>query len=173
MDGSAITSALPMAVVVLGTLAIVAVVAFMAGRLSFLTKIRQSVKRLVPTTTVRTEERRPAFVFFDSVDEFLKHSREDPRQPVAGLFYSEGCSHCHDYQPTFMQEAERFRDRGLDYALISMDKEQPATWHQMGIKGVPTVLIFKNGAEVGRVPGSKRALGDVHAHFTASLASRQ
>lgn len=73
--------------------------------------------------------------------------------PVVVDFWAPWCSPCRAIAPTLDKLAGEYEGR-LTIAKVNTDEE--VQWAgQLGIQGIPTLIIFKGGAEVGRLVGSR------------------
>lgn len=72
-------------------------------------------------------------------------------QPVLVDFYSTTCGPCRMLAPTIDKLAERYEGRA---AVVKVNVDRlPQLAARYGIQGVPSVLFFKEGKEVGRLVG--------------------
>ncbi len=73
------------------------------------------------------------------------------RQPVLVDFYSTTCGPCRMLAPTIERLAEQYEGRAAVYK-VNVDR-LPELAGRYGIQGVPSVLFFQDGKEVGRLIG--------------------
>ena len=72
--------------------------------------------------------------------------------PVLVDFWAEGCGPCKAIAPTLEEIAGDYGDR-LKVVTVDVDENhQSAT--QYGIRSIPSLLLFKDGAEVDRIIGA-------------------
>ncbi len=87
-------------------------------------------------------------------DDVLKSEK-----PVLLDFWAEWCGPCKMIAPILDELAAEYRDR-LKIAKLNID-ENPQTPPKFGIRGIPTLILFKNGTveaqKVGAVSKSQLA----------------
>ncbi|MCI5049476.1 MAG: thioredoxin TrxA [Rickettsiales bacterium] len=97
----------------------------------------------MPSTHVKDEE-------FES--KVLKSSG-----PVLVDFWAEWCGPCKQLSPILDQVADEMGDK-LTIAKVNID-ENPESPTQYGVRGIPTMILFKDGeavaTKVGSVPKSQ------------------
>ena len=80
-------------------------------------------------------------------------------QPVLVDYWAEWCGPCKMIAPALEQIAQEYAGR-LRVAKLNID-ENPATPPRYGIRGIPTLMLFKNGSveatKVGAVSRSQLA----------------
>lgn len=78
-------------------------------------------------------------------------------EPVLVDFWAEWCGPCRQIAPT-LDEIAKERAGKITVAKVNIDKN-PGTPQKYGVRGIPTLIIFKNGqavsTKVGSLPKSK------------------
>ena len=74
--------------------------------------------------------------------------------PVLLKFEAEWCGPCQAMKPTISELAEEYGDK-LTIATIDIDQNQ-RTPYKLGVRGVPTVMLFNKGNIVGQKVGLAR-----------------
>ena len=73
--------------------------------------------------------------------------------PIVIDFWAEWCAPCRAIAP-IVKELSTLYDGKLKVVKMNID-ENPATPGKYGIRAIPTVLAFKNGAVVGQITGQR------------------
>jgi thioredoxin 1 len=73
-------------------------------------------------------------------------------QPVLVDYWAEWCGPCKMIGPLVEASATQYADR-LTVAKLNID-ESPATPRKYGIRGIPTLMLFKDGQPVATHVGS-------------------
>jgi thioredoxin 1 len=91
-------------------------------------------------------------------------------RPVLVDFWAEWCGPCRMLAPTVEAVAEQYAE-SADVVKLNVD-ENPSTAGTYGIKGIPTLILFREGKEVERVVGaiSKESISRIIEKYI-SLAS--
>jgi thioredoxin 1 len=73
-------------------------------------------------------------------------------KPVLVDFWAEWCAPCRMIAPTVDAVAGEFEGRAT-VVKLNVD-DNPSTSQRYGIKGIPTLILFKNGQEAERIVGA-------------------
>ena len=72
-------------------------------------------------------------------------------EPVLVDFWAAWCGPCRNLAPTVESVAEKFQGRARVFKLnVDHNQESPAKY---AIRGIPTLILFKDGKEVERFVG--------------------
>lgn len=85
-------------------------------------------------------------------------------QPVLVKFEADWCGPCQTIKPTVQALADEYTGR-LKVASVDVDQNS-RTAYRFGVRGVPTLMLFKNGTVVAQKVGVVR-----HAELSAMLAA--
>ena len=77
----------------------------------------------------------------------------DADTPVLVDLWATWCGPCHMVSPVIEQLAVDYAGR-LQVAKLDVDSN-PVTPGKYGVQGIPTVILFKNGAEAARIVGAR------------------
>ncbi|MCA1619124.1 MAG: thioredoxin [Acidobacteria bacterium] len=93
-------------------------------------------------------------------------------KPVLVDFWAPWCAPCRMLAPTVEAVAQNF-EGSASVVKLNVD-DNPAVSQRYGIKGIPTLILFKNGTEAERVVGatSKEAISRmIEKHVSSGAAS--
>jgi len=79
--------------------------------------------------------------------------------PIAAEFMSYGCSHCRALEPVLQKVAEMVKSKVKIFRVNTAVDEDLAGQYE--IRGTPTLVMFLNGKEIGRVEGPSPTLASV------------
>lgn len=71
--------------------------------------------------------------------------------PIAVEFMSYGCAHCRALEPVLEKVAETIKSKEKIFRVNTAVEDKLADSY--GILGTPTLVMFLNGKEVGRIEG--------------------
>lgn len=72
--------------------------------------------------------------------------------PVVVDFWASWCGPCRSFAPTY-EAASRFAEGKMVFIKVNTE-QNTAISSRLGIRGIPTCMIFKNGKEVARESGA-------------------
>ena len=70
-------------------------------------------------------------------------------EPVLGYMFSPECSHCKNMTPKLMPIAEEMDIQIDQLNVLEFDQ----AWNTYAVEATPTLIYFKDGAEVARLTG--------------------
>ena len=88
--------------------------------------------------------------------------------PVLVDFWAEWCVPCHMVSPV-IEEIGRDKGETLQVAKLNID-ENPEVTRRYGVMSIPTLMLFKHGAEATRVVGARgkeALLREIDPHLAA------
>jgi thioredoxin 1 len=92
-------------------------------------------------------------------------------KPVLVDFWADWCAPCRMLAPTVEQLAEKYAGAAR---IVKMNiDENPQVLQRYGVRGLPTLILFKNGKEEERAVGaiSKEAISRmIDKHVSAAVA---
>src|SRR5690349_23821617 len=85
-------------------------------------------------------------------------------------FWAQWCTPCRMLAPTVEAVAEQYNDTA-NVVKLNVD-DNPSTAQRYGIKGIPTLILFREGKEVERVVGatSKESITRMMEKYTTMVA---
>lgn len=72
--------------------------------------------------------------------------------PVVADFWAPWCGPCRSFSPTFSKVADTLKDQ-IVFIKVNTEMDPSASQHY-GVRGIPTIALFKNGKEVDRQSGA-------------------
>jgi thioredoxin 1 len=120
----------------------------------------------VPAATSTSEENDMANIGNVNDQEF-EDSVLGSDTPVLVDFWAEWCVPCHMVSPV-VEEIGQEKGDGLKIAKLNID-ENPQATRTYGVMSIPSLILFKGGAEVARVIGAKpkdAILRDLDPHLS-------
>lgn len=89
--------------------------------------------------------------------------------PIAVEFMSYGCTHCRAIEPVLEQVAEIVKTQEKIFRVnIAIEQELAGTYQ---IQGTPSLIMFLDGNEVGRVEGPSPTVSSVLTAVTQPFES--
>lgn len=95
---------------------------------------------------------------FEVTDDTFESEVLQAMEPTLVDFGAEWCGPCKMIEPVVEEVAQEYNGR-LRVVKVNVDAN-PGTPQRLGIMGIPTLILFKNGAEATRIVGyrTKEAL---------------
>lgn len=75
--------------------------------------------------------------------------------PVVVDYWAPWCGPCRMMAPEFARAAEALKGRARFAKIDTQD--HPAVSQRLGIRGIPLLILWKNGRELARLPGARPA----------------
>jgi thioredoxin 1 len=89
--------------------------------------------------------------------------------PIVVEFMSYGCAHCRALEPILEQVAEKVKSKEKIFRVNTAVEEELSDSYE--ILGTPTLIMFLNGKEVGRVEGPHPTVSSVLTAVTQPFES--
>ncbi len=91
-------------------------------------------------------------------------------KPVLVDFWAQWCTPCRMLAPTVEAVAQQYAETA-NVVKLNVD-DNPSTAQRYGIKGIPTLILFREGKEVERVVGatSKESITRMIEKYTTAVA---
>lgn len=105
---------------------------------------------------------------FEATDENFETAVLQSDRPVLVDFWADWCVPCHMVSP-IVEEIGQDRSEQLRVAKLNVD-DNPAMSRRYGVMSIPTLILFKDGAEKARVIGAKpkdAILREIEPHVAA------
>lgn len=83
-------------------------------------------------------------------DDFKKEVLKSDK-PVLIDFWAEWCVPCKKIEPIIEELSEEFKNH-VKFLRLNVD-ENPSIAYEYGIRGIPTLVLFKDGKPVDRIVG--------------------
>jgi|ERR1700689_1625269 thioredoxin 1 len=90
--------------------------------------------------------------------------------PIAVEFMSYGCAHCRALEPVLEKVAETMKSNEKIFRVNTAVEEELSDSYE--IVGTPTLIMFLNGKEVGRVEGPHPTVSSVMTAVAQPFESR-
>lgn len=84
----------------------------------------------------------------DALDNLIATSNK----PLAVKVFATWCPPCQQLKPIFKEVAKEHADK---VAFVEIDSDQFKGIQALGVSGLPTIILYKNGKEFGRIMGGR------------------
>jgi len=100
---------------------------------------------------------------------FAERLKTHPR-PVVVDVWATWCNPCRAIEPDMRRLTQQYKDR-VDVWKVNVDEEREIA-RALGVRGIPTLIIFKSGKELGRIVGAQ-PLSILGGMFEAAMAGER
>ena len=83
---------------------------------------------------------------------FAERLKNHPR-PVVVDVWATWCNPCRAIEPDMRKLTQQYKDR-VDVWKVNVDEEKEVA-NALGVRGIPTLIIFNSGKELGRIVGAQ------------------
>jgi thioredoxin 1 len=83
---------------------------------------------------------------------FADRIKNHPR-PVVVDVWATWCNPCRVIEPDMRRLTKQYKDR-VDVWKVNVDEDKEIA-HALGVRGIPTLIIFNSGKELGRIVGAQ------------------
>ncbi len=97
--------------------------------------------------------------------QFFARIQQNPRPLVVDV-WAPWCGPCRRMEPLFEEMQSRYEGK-VDLLKVNADESQPLV-KQLGVLGIPTTIVYRNGKEIGRRTGAM-SRSDLQMLFEAAL----
>ena len=97
---------------------------------------------------------------------FFRKIEKNPR-PVVVDVWAPWCGPCRRMEPILEELRERYAGR-VDVLKVNADESQPLV-KKLGVLGIPTTIVYRDGSEIGRRTGAL-SRSDLTMMFEAALS---
>jgi len=108
---------------------------------------------LAPRAATNDERKRTVGLMGDVTDQDFDERVLKSNAPVLVDFWAEWCVPCHMVSPV-VEEIGRDKGDALQVVKLNID-ENPEVTRRFGIMSIPTLMLFKDGAEAARLIGAR------------------
>jgi thiol-disulfide isomerase/thioredoxin len=83
--------------------------------------------------------------------------KKDPVPVTVRVVFGSWCPHCRQHVPYMLKVEDELKGSQIHFEYFGLPKPPDAWKHpevkRLGVKGVPTGIVYKNGKEIGRIVG--------------------
>ena len=90
-------------------------------------------------------------------DAAIASLKRDPVPVTVRVVFGSWCPHCRQHVPYILKVEDELKGSKIHFEYFGLPKPPEAWKHpevkRLGVKGVPTGIVYKNGKEIGRIVG--------------------